>query len=72
MSTYSRSVTKRIEAFQVMINEDNDSWMSVLDDVHEPVILTALVWSWLDQLKVKSIDTRFDLVLIIESFFAVQ
>ena len=51
-TTYPRSVAKRVEALQVMINEDNDNWVNVLGDIEEPVILTALIWSWLDQLKV--------------------
>ncbi|XP_006004147.1 protein tyrosine phosphatase domain-containing protein 1-like [Latimeria chalumnae] len=44
------SLLKSVKQFQVELNESEEAWGKVADEA-DPRILSALMWSWLEQLK---------------------
>lgn len=51
MDEIPEQVQQRLEELQKKINEDDSGWDELRSEAN-PVVLSALMWEWLDQLKV--------------------
>lgn len=52
VSEIPEEVTQRVEELQKRLNEDDSAWDELREEENS-VVLSTLMWEWLDQLKVR-------------------